>query len=144
MSSFIIQPYRRKYLKEYFHRMSQDNLTMLWDDNVASILREQGFSIEQAPRSVYKVEKLYEALNKYAPTSLPYINLDDEHIKEGIKFAYACFARNGRDKLSALDFTPEVITQSLPTLRVVQVSLLGVRLKRSLLCERMREEVKLY
>lgn len=109
MSSFIVQPYRRKYLKEYYKRMSQDNLTMLWDDNVASILQEQGFSIEQAPRSVYKVEKLYEALNKYAPTSLPYINLDDEHIKEGLKFAYACFARNGRDKLQALDFTPEVI-----------------------------------
>ena len=109
MSSFTVQPYRRKYLKEYFKRMSQDNLTMLWDDNVASILQEQGFSIEQAPRSVYKVEKLYEALNKYAPTSLPYINLDEQHIKEGIKFAYACFARNGRDRLDALNFTPEVI-----------------------------------
>lgn len=109
MSSFTVQPYRRKYLKEYYRRMSQDNLTMLWDDNVASILQEQGFSIEQAPRSVYKVEKLYEALNKYAPTSLPYIDFDEQHIKEGINFAYACFARKGRDKLHALDFTPEVI-----------------------------------
>lgn len=106
---FQVQPYRRAYLDSYRLRMSKDNLNTLWDDNVASVLQDQGYSIKESPRSVYKVEKLYEALNKYSPDNAPKIDLNDPFIKAGISFAYACFARGSREKLSLLPFTPQLV-----------------------------------
>lgn len=109
-SSFIIQPYRRKYLKEYFHRMSQDNLGTLMDDNVADVLKEQGFSITESPRSVYKVAKLYEALAKYEPKDAPVVDLKDEHIQAGVNLAYACFAHPVNEPvLTVPAFSPELV-----------------------------------
>jgi len=109
-SSFIIQPFRRKYLKEYFLRYSRDNDTALWDDNVASVLEEQGYSIEDSPRSIYSVEKLYQALAKYAPELAPKVDLDDAHIKAGIKLAYASFAKpKDVPYLKLPAFTPKFI-----------------------------------
>lgn len=109
-SSFVIQPYRRKYLAEYCKRMSKDNLGTLWDDNVASVLEEQGFNIEEDPRSVYKVEKLYESLAKYEPSKSPKVNLNDSAIQAGICLAYACFANPDSDqKLELEAFTPQLV-----------------------------------
>lgn len=110
LDSFIIRPYRRKYLREYGKRMSRDDNTQLWDDNVASVLEEQGFSIKDSPRSVYSVEKLYAALEKYAPDRSPTVDLRDEHVKSGIRMAYAAFARHSDETpLVPLDFSPETI-----------------------------------
>lgn len=110
LSSYVVQPYRRKYLKAYCERMSKDDETMLFDDNVASCLKEQGFSIEQEPRSVYRVEKLYEWLAKFAPEYSPTVNLSDEHVKRGIALAFKAFARpEGAPFIKALDFTPDTI-----------------------------------
>lgn len=110
LSSFVIQPYRRKYLRGYFQRMSQDNLNELWDDNVASVLEEQGFNIVSNPRSVYRVEKLYAALAKYAPKTAPYVDMRDVDIKEGVRLARACFARpKDRGILDLPAFTPELV-----------------------------------
>jgi hypothetical protein len=66
-TTFVKQPYRRTYLKQYFERMSKDKTKVLYDDNVASVLKEQGYEIEESPRSIYRVSKLYEALNMYKP-----------------------------------------------------------------------------
>lgn len=109
MVGFKIEPYRRKYLDGYMKRMSQDNLHPLWDDHVASVLKDQGFEIEESPRSVYKVEKLYEALNKYDPNAAPSVDINNEDIQAGISLARACFARNGQDKLEVAKFTPDFI-----------------------------------
>lgn len=110
LSSFVIQPYRRKYLRDYCRRMSQDDTTKLWDDNVASVLEEQGFTIKDSPRSVYKVEKLYEALAKYAPNKAPLVNIHDEHVYQGVRLARACFARGSSERLLNLPaFTPELV-----------------------------------
>lgn len=110
LDSFIIQPYRRKYLKEYGRRMSRDDETQLWDDNVASVLEEQGFSIKDSPRSVYKVEKLYASLAKYAPDQSPTVDMRDKHVLSGIRMAYAAFAKpQDEEVLKPLPFTPQVI-----------------------------------
>jgi hypothetical protein len=109
MAGFTVQPYRRKYLDAYRKRMSVDNLNCLWDDNVASVLYDQGFDIKESPRSVYKVEKLYEALNKYSPEYSPNVDIKQTDIQAGIAFAYACFARNHEDRLELLSFTPEMV-----------------------------------
>jgi len=110
LSSFVIQPYRRKYLKNYCERMSQDDLTCLWDDNVASVLEEQGFTIKDSPRSVYKVEKLYEALAKYAPSHAKPVNIHSSDVYEGIRLARACFAKPKFSRVLPLPaFTPKLV-----------------------------------
>jgi hypothetical protein len=110
LNSFTIQPYRRKYLKSYCDRMSKDNLKPLFDDHVASVLKEQGYTIPESPRSIYRVEKLYEALGKYAPDRCPYVDMSDYHIQQGIKLAYHCFGKKADQvKLDPLDFTVENI-----------------------------------
>lgn len=106
---FSITPYRRKYLKGYSQRMSKDNTQTLWDDNVASVLIDQGFSIKESPRSIYRVEKLYQALNKYGPETRPRVNTDNKHVDAGIRFAYACFANPENNKLELLPFTPQLV-----------------------------------
>lgn len=90
--------------------MSKDNLGMLYDDNVASVLKEQGFHITESPRSVYKVDKLYESLAKYEPKNSPRIDVKDEHFKQGVNLAYACFARpKDVNFLDLKDFTPKLV-----------------------------------
>jgi len=109
-SSFVIQPYRRKYLKDYAARMSKDNVQALWDDNVASVLEEQGFTIQESPRSIYKVEKLYEALAKYEPATAPSVDMNDANIRSGVNMAYACFAKpQGYPALQLEEFTPDLV-----------------------------------
>lgn len=109
-SSFIIQPYRRKYLSGYMSRMSRDDTSQLWDDNVASVLEEQGFRIEDSPRSEYSVNKLYQALQKYAPELAPKVSMDNRAVVHGVKLAYSCFAKP-KDQLSleALPLTPRSV-----------------------------------
>lgn len=109
-SSFIVQPYRRSYLKGYFERMSKDNLGMLYDDNVASVLKEQGYHITESPRSVYRVDKLYEALAKYEPSNAPEVDLRNYNIQDGVNLAYTCFAKPKREPFLELKpFTPELV-----------------------------------
>ena len=108
-SGFIVQPYKRKALKGYSNLYSKDNLTPLWDDNVASVLEAQGFSIQESPRSIYKVEKLYEALDKYSPDHAPYVQLSDPYVQHGITLAYACFSNHSGEKLSLQPFTPRLV-----------------------------------
>lgn len=106
--SFVIQPYRRRYLEDYGKRMSKDQLGDIFDDNVAAALSDQEYYIPENPRSIYRVEKLYEALNKYAPANAPYVAFSDD-VTYGIRLAYACFARGKRDYLKMGEFTPEFI-----------------------------------
>lgn len=107
---FTIRPYRSKRLKGYCNRMSQDRTTALYDDNVADMLVTQGFSIEDAPRSIYKVEKLYEALSMYAPGKISKPQRCPEY-SAGLSLARACFARpKDRERLDVLPFTPATIS----------------------------------
>ena len=107
---FIVQPFRRKYLESYFERMSKDRDKVLYDDNVASVLKQQGYMIEESPRSIYKVDKLYEALKKYTPGTVSPVDLGNELVQAGISFAYASFGRpKGAEKLKPLTFTVEMI-----------------------------------
>lgn len=110
LALFNVRPYRSKRLKSYCQRMSQDDETVLFDDNVGDMLLAQGYQIEDAPRSVYKVDKLYEALAKYAPRNI-HIPRHDEGVESGIALAYTCFARpKDRPKLSVLPMTPKTIS----------------------------------
>jgi hypothetical protein len=91
--------------------MSKDNLKILVDDNVKDALQAQGYHTEEAPRSVYKVDKLYEALANYAPVNEPNV-VFDEHIEHGIDLAYACFARHeGDEYLSCMTMCPSDIVE---------------------------------
>lgn len=106
---FTRRPYRMKRLEPYAQRMSKDNLTVIFDDNVASVLTQQGYSIQEAPRSVYKVEKLYEALSRYAPINATK-PVYDEHFTHGVSLAYACFSKpKDEPLLDILPFTPATI-----------------------------------
>lgn len=109
-SSFVTQPYRRSWLQGYYNQMSKDNLVCLWDDRVSRVLQEQGFRPAEAPRSVYKVEKLYEALRKYEPGNAPRINFCSQHYKNGAALAWKCFAKPKDAKpLEISEFCPEFI-----------------------------------
>jgi hypothetical protein len=89
--------------------MSQDRLGTLVDDNVKDVLLAQGYSTDDAPRSVYRVEKLYEALQGFAPGKVPDFRLDDD-VKAGLALARASFARPSSEPvLHVLPFNPATI-----------------------------------
>lgn len=101
--------YRSKRLKSYFQRFSQDDDSVLIDTNVRDALLAQGLSAEEAPRSVYKVDKLYEALSHYAPGKIPKPKPGVEY-SSGVALAYKCFAwREDRPKLSVMPMTPATV-----------------------------------
>jgi len=89
---FTVRPYRTKYLRPYIKRYSQDNDKVLVDDNVKTMLQAQGYCTDDAPRSVYTVSKLYEALSRYAPCNSKFLT-EDQDVSRGIALAYRCFAR---------------------------------------------------
>lgn len=104
-NGFIVKPFRAKYLETYYKNMSQDSEHIIFDDNVATVLASQGFSAQESPRSVYRVDKLFEALNKFAPNRISDPIVSD-HLKAGIALARTCFVRQKDDPiLSALSFS---------------------------------------
>lgn len=83
-------PFRRVALKDYLSRMSKPNPKVLFDDNVAKVLEQQGFSWEEDPRSVYDPTQLYTALKRYATKDLIHW---DKHIEYGFRKAFKIFAK---------------------------------------------------
>lgn len=106
---FKPHPYRSSRLKSYYSRMSKDRNDVIYDDNVAAMLQAQGFSIDPNPRSIYSVDKLYEALEGYSPK----FNAPPEcstSFDRGISLAYSSFARpKDFDYLEPLAMTPAVV-----------------------------------
>jgi len=110
LDQFRTHPYRNKRLKPYYQRFSKSDEKVLVDGWVQEVLNDQGFTVEDAPRSVYKVEKLFEALSHYAPGKTRKPKPGDE-FTAGVALAYSCFARPADHLfLECLPFTPETIT----------------------------------
>lgn len=108
-AGFTVQKYQRKALKSYYSRMSNSNEKVLVDDHVNAVLQQQGYIIDEDPRSVYDVDKLYQALNKYGPenSTLP---VENDFFKSGVSLAYACFSKpSDVEHANVLDFTIEMI-----------------------------------
>lgn len=113
LESFTIRPYRSKRLRPYCENMMKDNTKVLVDDNVKDVLEAQGYFTEEAPRSVYKVEKLFEALSHYAPEHKPHV-VRDQYLDAGIALAYKCFARKPDDcELQPMSMVPaDIVTMT--------------------------------
>ena len=103
--------YRSKRLNAYFGRLSKDNNHVLTDPHVKAVLEAQGYYVDESPRSIYSVDKLYKALSQFAPGKIPKLKVDAE-VRSGIALAYCCFANKAEErKLHVLPFTPETIVK---------------------------------
>lgn len=91
-SSFKVRPYRMHRLDDYCKRMSSDRNHVQYDPNVAAVLKAQGYDWTETPRSIYKVEKLYAALDKYTPGRIQDV-VSTAEVQHGISLARACFAK---------------------------------------------------
>lgn len=111
LTDFCRRPYRSKRLAEYCKRMSQNRESVIYDDNVADVLRNQGFQFEETPRSLYKVEKLYDALAGFRPNQI----LDPKpsaELTQGVALARVCFSKpKDEPYLQVLPFTPATIVK---------------------------------
>lgn len=85
-------PFRRSSLKGYIAHMSQPNPKGLFDEFVAELLDQQGFSSEEDPRSIYDPSQLWTALERYATDWRRFEHLD-EHLKFGFRRAFKLFAK---------------------------------------------------
>jgi hypothetical protein len=75
------------------------------------MLTAQGFSFPETPRSIYRVEKLFMALGKYAPGRVGDPVMSEE-LKSGLALARACFARPSSEAvLHILPLNPETIVK---------------------------------
>lgn len=111
LEGFTIRPYRMKRLERYKASFNHDKETALYDSNVADMLKAQGFNIIESPRSIYRVEKLYQALSGYAKGKIPNPQPTKEY-HDGIALARACFAcPDVSQRLHVLPFTPETISK---------------------------------
>jgi hypothetical protein len=107
---FRVHIYRSRRLKDYYNRLSKDNAHVLVDDHVKAVLEAQGYYAEEAPRSIYSVEKLFQALSQYAPGKIPKLLVDAE-VRRGIALAYCCFGNRDPVKLKhIMPFTPDTIS----------------------------------
>jgi len=96
-------PFRRKSLKSYVAQMSKPNPKGIFDDHVASILRQQGFKWTEDPRSIYDPSQLWSALERYATDWKEY-EFIDSHLEVGFRKAFKIFAKpKEADHLRLLD-----------------------------------------
>jgi len=95
--SFRTHPFRGKDLKHYAGYMSTPRLDPVIDKRCAAVLEAQGFTVEKAPRSIYKPWKLYEALKKFEPGRVREPK-HDEHFTRGVHLAFASMARSYRNE----------------------------------------------
>lgn len=108
LDGFTIRPYRSKRLSEYCKRMSQNDESVIFDDNVYAALQLQSLPVEESPRSVYKVDKLYNALAAYSPKQNFSLKIDDD-VRAGISLAYRSFARGNHSVLHCLPLEPKTV-----------------------------------
>jgi len=83
-------PFRRASLKQYIKQMSSPNKHIVFDDSVADVLSEQGFSWEEDPRSIYDPEQMWLRLADYGR------KIDckwDESLKYGFRCARKIFGK---------------------------------------------------
>lgn len=85
-------PFRRKVLKHYVSQMNTPNPKAVFDDNVAEILEQQGYSWREDPRSIYDPQQLYDALERYA-TDWNEFEFFDTHLEYGFRKAFKIFAK---------------------------------------------------
>lgn len=85
-------PFRRRSLKGYLSQMSTPNPHVVFDDHVAQIIEQQGFTWDEDPRSVYDPEQLYASLRKYA-TDWNEFETSDSHLQYGFRVAYKIFSK---------------------------------------------------
>lgn len=94
-------PFRRAALRQYISQMSKPDPRGIFDDYVASVLEQQGFSWEDQPRSIYEPKQLYTALERYATDWRQFEKLDD-HMKQGFVMAYKIFAKPKNRKVFSM------------------------------------------
>jgi len=85
-------PYRRNTLKGYISQMSKGNPNPEFDWHVAEIVRQQGFSWEEDPASIYDPQQLYDALERYTTDWSRYEHMD-ECLEFGFRMAFKIFAK---------------------------------------------------
>lgn len=85
--------YRRAKLNAYTSQMASKRTEPIYDDRVASILKEQGFIWKDDNASYYDPELLFEALERYSPSKDTFIDKNNAHLRAGMKMAYKIFAR---------------------------------------------------
>lgn len=96
-------PYRRAHLKSYISQMSSPDPKGVFDNHVAEVLEQQGYSWDEDPRSIYDPQQLYTALKRYASDWSKFEGMD-EHIRYGFKQAFQIFGRPANvEFLSPLD-----------------------------------------
>lgn len=99
-------PFRRVALKSYLSRMSKPDPTGLFDDRVAEILEQQGFTVQEDPASVYDPQQLWTALQRFATDDSQYW---DRHLEYGFRKAWKIFSKpKEMDQLSPLQDTSVV------------------------------------
>jgi hypothetical protein len=93
--------YRRgKKLDAYTSLMMTQRTEPVFDDRVASILKEQGYIWKDDNASYYNPKLLFEALERYSPSKDTFIDRNNAHLRAGMRMAYKVFAR--RKHLSVL------------------------------------------
>lgn len=105
-------PFRRKALKGYISQMNRPNPKVVFDDHVAELLDQQGFSWEEDPRSVYDPQQLYTALERYATEWNDYECMD-EHLRRGFARAYSIFAKPRYQEHLQVLTDDEVVSKAL-------------------------------
>jgi hypothetical protein len=92
--------------------MSTPDPKGIFDDHVAEILEQQGFSWEEDPRSIYEPQQLYNALKRYA-TNYDDFEFLDSHLEFGFRMAYKIFAKPKDIEPLDILLDSEVISKAL-------------------------------
>lgn len=92
IGQFTVKYYRSSRIDAHCRMMSSDNTHVAVDSNVEKVLSDQGFTCDETPRSIYRVKKLYDALNKYVPGRVPDPFVTSE-MEQGIALARVCFSK---------------------------------------------------
>jgi hypothetical protein len=117
-------PFRRAALKLYISQMSEPSPKGIFDDFVAEILEQQGFSWEEDPRSIYEPQQLYSALERYATDWSSYESVDT-HLEYGIRMAYKIFAKPKHVEPLRVLSDEEVTTKALKLTKSAGLPSLG-------------------
>ena len=106
MSGFNKKPYQFNGRSRYVKKYSTPRLAHLFDDGVADLLANVDLVPEEEPRSVYRPNKLYDALDKYIDIHDRPLKRDHHYI-QGVKFAWRAFAKPSHEpylKRMGLDY----------------------------------------
>lgn len=112
LKEFKSRKWNSTHIQSYCVQGSKTRETVLRDEIAYSILKEQGFSVQEDPASIYDPQKLYEGLERFAPSN-HVKTVWNKDLQKAFNATFKLFAKPKKSGYLYVDMQPNTVVKAL-------------------------------